>query len=165
MKKSFDYKIWWQKNRSVLGAVILASFISLLCWLIQDESPTSVLDDTPEFIDTYIPQGFTIVPIEIVNHSSLSSIISNHGVIDLYATSFEKDLQPSKKIASRVKIIRAPLNPNQFAIIVPEAEVSTILSYKNPYYATIHNSKLQEPLSVNKKRSSKNRIFVDHIED
>ncbi len=40
-------------------------------------------------VDTYIPAGMTLVPIEIQNIESLKNILGDFGVVDLYIPSLD----------------------------------------------------------------------------
>jgi hypothetical protein len=91
--------------------------------------------------DTYIPKGFVLVPIEIANSESLNSLIGEvGGLVDLYlVNNHEGQKQTKKKIASRIKIIKAPLNPQQYAVLVKESESASILTTPGPFIAVIQN--------------------------
>ncbi len=167
MSNNTTFKDFFQKNMAHIGILVFSILIYSSSLIFEKHSSIKNInsDDSPEFFDTYIPHGFAIVPIEISNHTSLDSLISSRGVVDLYATDFTKTHQPSRKIASHLKIVRAPLNRHQFAIIVPDNDVSLILSHKGPYFVTIHNSNGKEPLSVKKSTTQKKRVFINHISD
>ncbi|MGZ3784759.1 MAG: hypothetical protein ACXWR0_18620, partial [Bdellovibrio sp.] len=60
------------------------------------------------------------------------------GVVDLYLATTEK--QKSRlKVGSKLKLIRAPLNPQQYAVLVPDNESSKLMSLPGPYIAVIQN--------------------------
>ena len=151
------------KNKLIIVLMIFSIIISFLSESLKGDSKPNFIPRKPASFDTYIPPGLTIVPIEIANHSSLDSLIEDRGVVDLYTTDIGQGQNPGKKIASRVKIVRAPLDRQQFAIVIPDEEVSSILSHNGPYYVTIHNSKIQKPTSINKKQKPTQRVFVDYI--
>lgn len=90
-----------------------------------------------EGIETKIPEGFVIVPIELFNKSSFSSLVGGFTLVDLF--SITNDGKRNKKIASFVKLLRAPLNPDEFAALVPEDQASDLISTASPLYATIRN--------------------------
>ena len=58
-------------------------------------------------------------------------------MIDLYAGSPTE--KGSKKIAGRIKILREPLNPLQFAVLVPEHLSKQIMSVLGPFWAVVQN--------------------------
>lgn len=103
-----------------------------------DPQPTSFTPE-PQSVDTYIPRGFILVPIEISNAESLSSLVGEMGgVVDLYLASNEKQ-RGGLKVGSKLKLVRAPLNPQQYAVLVKDSEGSRLLSYAGPFIAVVQN--------------------------
>ena len=88
-------------------------------------------------ISDQIPTGFVMVPIELENHKSVSSLIHTHGVVDLY-----KLLDGSRKIhkmASAVRIVR--LETDHFSALIPDEQVAPFIRYSSGFYAVVQNSK------------------------
>ncbi|MBY0554681.1 hypothetical protein K2P97_09135 [bacterium] len=96
------------------------------------------------YADTLIPKGYVLVPIELANLNAVAGLINQFGVIDLYGGDTE---QNSVQIATRIKILRAPLNPNQYAVLVTENLSKQIMKFKGPFWASIQN-RSAEPTSV-----------------
>lgn len=114
---------------------LLASLSS--CQTTASDGTSAGLNDSRS-ADTYIPYGYVLIPLEIQNAESLTNIVGDlGGVVDLYTVSSE--FQKSLKIAHKVKLLRAPLNPQQFAVLVKESESSQILSHAGPFTAVIQN--------------------------
>lgn len=141
------YKKYLQKIKSnplILGFVVLG-FIS---YFSTRETPAPVLENetllpTPRSVDTFIPVGFTLVPIEIANAESLASLVGEQGgVVDLYLASTEKQ-KGGLKVGSRLKILRAPLNPQQYAVLVKDNEGSKLLGYAGPFIAVVQNPNIK----------------------
>ncbi len=105
---------------------------------LQEDSPVNTAT-----LDTLIPEGFSLVNIEIVNADKLDAILGQFGVVDLFLAS-EDGKKTTKKIASKVKILRAPKNPQEFAVLVPEALVSHLFSYDSPFFASVQNPSPKE---------------------
>ena len=105
----------------------------------------------PTSADTYIPEGFVLVPIEIQNSESLSSLIGDFAVVDLFKGPH------SQRVGRRLKMLRAPLNPQQFAVLVPEAEVSTLLQTAGPFWVAIQNPAMTKESEI-ANHSKKSRI-------
>lgn len=82
-------------------------------------------------IDTHIPRGFVLVPVEILNYEALDSIFGRYGVVDLY--SGQPDLPTQTLVARNVRMLRAPQNPSHFAVLVRESETSRLLSRGNAF--------------------------------
>lgn len=87
--------------------------------------------------DTLIPKGYALVPIELENISAIASLIESYGVVDIYLGA--NDSQKSKKILQKVKILRAPNNPNAYSLLLPDHLSSDVLKYKGPFFAVIQN--------------------------
>ena len=100
-----------------------------------EQTPASKAE--PVYADTIIPRGHVLVPIEIANIQTVAGLIDQVGVIDLYAGS--NNQQNSFQIATRIKVLRAPLNPNQYAVLVTEAMSKEIMKYKGPFWAVVQN--------------------------
>src|SRR5437870_3321120 len=73
----------------------------------NDASPAAT-----ESVDTMIPKGYILVPLELENIEQVSSLIGNSGVVDLYTGGTEN--KKRRLVASRVKVIQAPLNPQVY---------------------------------------------------
>ncbi len=110
----------------ILGFVILFS---------EDNRTHDDID--PTSVDTLIPQGMALIPIDIQNIEALKNIISDFGVVDLYLPSFES-ARP-RKVASAVKLMRAPLNPDVFAVLVSEESASRIAQHPGAFFVTVLN--------------------------
>lgn len=139
------------KNRALLiafGIMLLIILVSSLYGDTKTEPPSNQEMGTA---DTYIPEGFVLVPIELQNAETLSSMIGEFAVVDLFQG------PQSKRVGKRLKILRAPLNPNQYAVLVPEAEVPTLMSHPGPYWAAIQNPNLRKGSSLTQ-ISKKSRI-------
>lgn len=87
--------------------------------------------------DTYIPKGFVLVPITIDPSSQISGLINQFAIVDLYAPDTLN--QTNVLVAKSVKIIRAPLNASQFAVLVSEAQSIEIMKIKTPFWITLQN--------------------------
>ena len=118
--------------------VLLLSFLILITAYLLFSPKKS---DTPRsekiYADTLIPAGFVLIPIELANADSVSALMDQYGVVDLYSGSI--NMVGAKKLASKVKILRAPLNPNQYAVLVPENLSNHIMSLSGPFWAVVQN--------------------------
>jgi hypothetical protein len=137
-------------NISLQNKVLAASFILFLIVYLtlnsKTEKPTTAHE--PVYADTLIPKGFVLVPIELANLNAVASLINQFGVIDLYGGDSETN---SVQIASRIKILRAPLNPNQYAVLVTEDLSKQIMRFKGPYWAVVQNREAA-PVSIAAKK-------------
>ncbi len=111
---------------------------------------------------TYIPKGHSLIPLQLVNQRSLGSLIENFGWIDLYsATTSESGYKKGPKIVKKIRILRAPLDPSQFGIIVPNDFVDFILDWGPDYFATISRSKFYKSELVIRSKKKKRVIYED----
>lgn len=93
----------------------------------------------PASVDTYIPAGHVLVPIEVANAESLASLVGDMGgVVDLYLASNDTQ-KGGLKVGSKLKLLRAPLNPQQYAVLVKDSESPRLLSFSGPFIAVVQN--------------------------
>jgi len=123
----------------IIGFVILGA----LSLFLDTQKKENAVDIDPTSVDTYIPEGMTLIPIEIQNIDALKNILGEFGVIDLYLPSYENS-KPPKKIASGIKIMRAPLNPDVFAVLVREENAPQIAQHAGSFFVTVLNPKTQK---------------------
>ena len=101
-------------------------------------APSSITAETVESAATLIPAGFVLVPIEVANYESLDSILGKFGTVDLFIPGDETN-RKARKVASHVRMLRAPLNPGRFAVLVPENESSSLVTHGGPFVVTVQN--------------------------
>lgn len=149
-------------NKLILSALLFAFVISILSELKKNWNNKKINNHQQKQLnaDTYIPEGFVLVPIEIKNIESLDALIGSHGVVDLFSYYEDPNIKP-KKIANNIKIIRAPLDKNQFAVLSPEDEATKLIKYKGLFYVVIQNPKKQKT-KFYKKKEKINRIFIEN---
>lgn len=99
---------------------------------LKTDQPTETLS-----VDTLIPAGYTLVPIELENINAISSLIDGFGVVDIYVGKAQSG--SSKKLLQKVKILRAPNNPQAYSILVPDRLSAVLFKYEGPFYAVIQN--------------------------
>ncbi len=119
--------------------LIFVSFVFALSqWQNSRHRPQVTTSDS---IDTFIPEGFVLLPIELSNVSSLDGFLHDKGVVDLYTA--DPSSMHSEKAASAVKIIRSPQNPEHFAVLVPEQKAGFLIERFSSFYAIIQNPRTQ----------------------
>lgn len=94
--------------------------------------------EDPASASTYIPAGFVLVPIEVANYESLDSILGNYGIVDLYIAP-ETPGKRAVKVAEHLKILRAPLNPSHFAVLVKDSESANLVEHTGPFTVVVKN--------------------------
>lgn len=126
------------ESKKALVACIVITGIMAIVFSNRSTQPQEVKVDAS--IDTFIPAGFVLVPIEVQNYESLDSILGSHGVVDLYLPS-QTGSGKGSRVATRVRIMRAPLNPSQFAVLVREDQSSQLVRTESPFFVVVQNSK------------------------
>lgn len=88
-------------------------------------------------VDTLIPNGYALVPIELENIAAIASLIESYGVVDIYLG--KSNSRNAKKIFQKVKILRAPNNPHAYSLLLPDHLSSVLMQYDGPFFAVIQN--------------------------
>lgn len=122
--------------------ILMVSFVALLTlWGILSMKTNGTAEESgPEknktfYADTLIPKGFVLIPIELANADAVAGLIDQYGVVDLYSGPENN----SVLVASRIKILRAPLNQNKYAVMVPESFSQELMRIKGPLLAVVQN--------------------------
>ncbi|AZZ37782.1 hypothetical protein CIK05_13565 [Bdellovibrio sp. qaytius] len=103
-------------------------------------------------MDTLIPNGYALVPIELENIAAIASLIEGYGVVDIYLGKSASGR--SKKIFQKVKILRAPNNPHAYSLLLPDNLSSVLMQYDGPFFAVIQN----------KSETSANPAIDEHVQ-
>lgn len=127
------------QQMSLQNKILCVSFgVFLILYYLLNQNPSAPMKEKPEpplTTDTYIPPGHVLVPIQVENGEALGAVMGAFAVVDLYS---EIDGH-SNLIAGKVKLIRAPLNPKQFAVLVSESMSSQIMQVKVPFSVVLQN--------------------------
>ncbi len=126
-------------NQKLILVILIFGLVAFL-WENNKSDTAAKHEESRKSVDTFIPVGFVLVPIQLSNAEALDSMIGSSGVVDLFIPDIKK-LGRNKKIAEHIKILRAPLNPNQFAVLVPEAISGQLVHYEGAYFAVVQNPK------------------------
>lgn len=133
-KKIFEFL---ESKKALIICIGLAGLMTLVFASGSKSSDEVKVDPS---VDTFIPAGYVLVPIEVQNYESLDSILGSHGVVDLFLPS-ENGSRKGSRVANRVKILRAPLNPSQFAVLVREDDSEQLVRSQTPFFVVVQNSK------------------------
>lgn len=148
------------KNNIFLIAFLL---LGVIAFLLKETSPSPVSvapteNDAPS-ADTYIPRGYVLVPVELANAESLTSLVGSvGGVVDLYLATTDQQ-KGGLKVASRLKLLRAPLNPDRYAVLVRDEESVQLLRHSGPFMAVVQNPHTQGSQVQN---STRRRVQIDY---
>jgi len=120
-----------KSDRILLLAIAFCFIGSIFYAYLQQPKTLSVQEQT---IDTYIPAGHSLVPIDIEMSDKLDSLVGQFALVNLYL------IHPENKnrfVAKAVKLVRAPKNPNVFAILVPYEYVKWFMSLEGRFRISI----------------------------
>ena len=154
--QKFNLKKNLKNEKVILCAIFVAlGFITFFLSQEEEKIETPVIV-TPD-LDELIPAGFVLLPIDLVNREALASIMGATAVVDILTVS-PTTMSPQTKIASRVKLIRSPKNPDFFALLIEESASLEILNKPGPYFALIQNKKQTNSSFYKIKKQSKIEI-------
>lgn len=102
-----------------------------------------------ETADTYIPNGYVLVPLEVSNANVLSTLMGQFTFVDIYSLSDLSD-KPRKLIAQNLRLVKAPHDENLFAVLVGENQIDLIHKLSNPVFVVIKNPKNKRVESIPK---------------
>lgn len=148
----------WIKDQKILSisfVVLALMLVGKSLWKKQEAPPQTIQEQLQ--VDTLIPVGFVLVPIQIQNFESASALLGPAGIVDLWTINATTGRQ-SKKIASRLKIIRAPLNPQMYAVLVPENDSAKILEHGDSFLVTVQSEHSDSPEVLQDKKQVLHQI-------
>ncbi|MCX7978359.1 MAG: hypothetical protein N2578_05090 [Bdellovibrionaceae bacterium] len=106
-----------------------------------------------------IPPGYTLMPIPLLNAEELGSMLDGYGKVSLFSI---PDEGPKRLVARSLKIIRSPINPSVFGVLVRQNDTEILLKFPGPYYAVLES--LSEENARVEKAPSKNPVQVSYQE-
>jgi len=111
----------------------------------------------------FIFQGQLKIRSELSNQASLQSLIGGFAVVDLFVPGTAG--QPrGRKVGKSLRLIRAPLNPDQFAVLVREHQVASIMESQLPLFAVIQNSRSNSESQVSSRTSQESITYFEGTE-
>lgn len=125
-------------NKTLIIAFCILVILSIIKNISQSEKNNESIQDTID-ISTHIPKGYVLLPIDFINSEQLKSLIQNFGYIDLYMINSSGQ---KNKVAEKLKILRAPYNPNVFAVLVKESDSEFIMQLSGPFEGAIQNNQI-----------------------
>lgn len=164
MKQSFDkLRQQIQKNESVImmGMVLVLGLSLTLSFLAGKKQIPEAAASTPMSIDTLIPPGLALVPLELANGPTLSSLFSDFAIVDLFETS-EDGKKVHRKVGQRLRLIRSHSDPEKMAVLVPKGQEVKLLQFKNPLFAVLQNPSQLEEANLPTYKTAPSRIqYID----
>ncbi|MGZ3796726.1 MAG: hypothetical protein ACXVB1_10185 [Pseudobdellovibrionaceae bacterium] len=139
-KMNFLQSLNIKTDKALLGVFLVFGVILLLKFFLSSGKGESIPNETSKesfAVDTMIPAGYLLIPLELSNSESLASLSGQFSIVDLYASG-EKGRR-GFKVAAGVKLLRAPLNPQQFAVLIKEEDSTKIVGREGPFFAALKN--------------------------
>ena len=136
-------------KRLLIGLLIFSVFQVLLTWKANESEDVPI--HRAEALDTFVPLGFTLVPIKIENQTEMGSLIDNFALVDLHKTGV------AEVIESNVRLLRSPRNPDVFAVLVEQERAKDLISK----YGAIFTISLKNPDSHSKPVAKKRTIIKE----
>jgi hypothetical protein len=146
-------KVFNNLSNSRINQIVIIIIVLISIYLAsRSEEKTSKAPNTPADLTTYIPDGFVLVPLEIVNQEAISGMIQNFALVDLFTPNTAE--KKGRKVATNLKLIRAPLNKDLFGVLIPNNEVSQVVSSSESFFVAIRNPTQQNSESFTKPHKS-----------
>jgi hypothetical protein len=125
-------KDWWLAylrlpwDKRVLWSAAALALVPVALSFVHASEGREAAPSKAAAVDTYIPKGFVLVPIEVRNYEALDSILGSFGIVDLYQAQ-SADSTKLRLAARNVRLMRAPQNPQHFAVLIEETRASGVL--------------------------------------
>ena len=153
--KAWCSNLGWEQK--CLGMAGLLALLPVLGLSLKSDSEPAGAKARAAAVDTFIPKGFVLVPIEIENFEAVDSILGAYGVVDL----LKPGQNNSGLVAKNVRLLRAPHNPAHFAILVRESEVDRILRHGGTFAVVIKRPSKDGTEFVQERRKPKRTIVYE----
>ena len=92
--------------------------------------------------DTFIPEGYVLIPIEVSNRPALQQFGGDYFKADIFSG--------KTKVLNQVRVLRAPRNKNVYAILVHESRSDQLILSDGPFRVVIHNPEHRTPKTERK---------------
>lgn len=136
----------------ILALLFIAAGVGLRAAESPPGIPPSEVKEDSSPADTFIPRHHVLIPIEVSNHESLNALVGAFALVDLFTLQKDsqegRSIRKGRKVASHVKLIRAPLNPQKFAVLVHERQSDPIVSHQDAFFVTVQNRETDSPTEV-----------------
>lgn len=158
-----DYKNRLQQSvqQNKYFVFMFVFFIFVYIYTTFENDSTASAPEKMLTVDTLIPNGYALIPIDLENIAAIASVIEDYGVVDIYTG--KSNTKNSKKIFQKVKILRAPHNPHSYALLLPDHLSSVLMQYEGPFFAVIQNkSEASKNPSVEQQVQIKKTVKIEY---
>ena len=123
-------------DHKITGVVAGCLLILLIGFEVHQKLRPEPKESIPS-IDTLIPRGMRLYPIQLKNQESLQSFVGDFAMVDLYQVTPAG--RRGKLVGKKLKLLRAPLNPQEFALLLREQDVPLVSGENLSFFAVIEN--------------------------
>ncbi len=135
--------------------IILLSFINKVVLTEKQKKKPEVNTS----VDTFIPKGFVLIPIEVANPESLNDIIGDFGYVDLYADRSKSEDPMFKLLVKNIRLLKSPVDSTIIAVLSPESMVKQIVSVNKKFKITIKSKTNKSTELAHQNKPAKRIIF------
>jgi len=158
-KEKLKFLIEHKQHYIYIGFAVI--FIILLGLKLTPKKTSYSPPEINNSVDTYIPKGFVLVPIQISNEEVLNEIIGSHGFVDLYSNEGTDEKPQYEMLVKNIRLLKSPVDPSIVAVLSPESMVKPIVRVSGKFKIAIksQSNKKTEFTKLRKKRQS--RITIE----
>lgn len=151
-------KVWFVNKNNQIGLILSLCMIFVL--MISQNKNSEAGHPQQEISvnsDEYIPEGHSLVPLQLQNSEALQSLVGGFAVVNLYSASMD-GVSKGNLVGRKVKLIRSPKQPDQFSALVKADEAPLLLGQASPLFAVILSRADTQNSGLNIKKQKLNRI-------
>lgn len=151
-------KVWFENKNNQIGLILSVCmvFVLVITQKVNSE-PATAHQETSMNSDEYIPEGHSLVPLQLQNSEALQSLVGGFAVVNLYSASMD-GISKGNLVGRKVKLIRSPKQPDQFSALVKSEEAPLLLGQSSPLFAVILSRADTQNSGFNIKKAKINRI-------
>ena len=123
---------------SLVATLITIVGLLLVSFESKELSQEKKNSETSSSTDEMIPPGFVMVPLDLQNKEALRSLVGAFAVVDLFTVSPDGQ-KKGVRVGSRLKLLRSPLDPEQFSALVEEDQAALLFSHSGPLFAVVQS--------------------------
>lgn len=148
-------KQYFQDPKSRMTLILCGIVAVLICIQSLFFNSTSSADVPPQnpyvYLADQIPEGFTLVPIQIQNSDSIASMMDITAVVDLFSS--ESLTRKKQLLARNVKLIKVPGHGLQFGAVLGEDNQKKVFDLTEPVFAVLKSNRAKPQKTKPKSKS------------
>jgi len=150
------------KNKMTIWTFLFLSMIVLTRIIVGSNSEKMNNEEfrDSENFSTFIPKGYSLVPIDVVNYKSLDSVLGQFGTVDVFTKNTSQKSSTLVKLASNVKALRSQAESSNIAVLVPTEAVLLLLSQTEGLFLALSSSENSGTIIEKPLRKFSNRKII-----